>query len=174
MRQSQRTDTNYIGIDIAKDKLDVWVEDRHRVFSNDEDGLDKLVRHLRHIEVEVIVMEATGGLETAVAMTLADAGYPVAIVNPRQVRDFAKALGKLAKTDKLDAQVLSHFGDATKVEAQELPSEAQQRLRALVSRRRQIISILNAEKIRLRQSTAAVVRGVNVASSRCHMTHASY
>jgi len=139
----------YVGIDISKDKLDVWVPGKHGEFTNDDDGHDKLVRFLRRFTIEVIVMEATGGLETEVAIALAEAKYPLAIVNPRQVRDYAKAVGRLAKTDKIDAEVLALFGGATKLQAQELPSDAQRRLRALVARRRQILVMLNAEQNRL-------------------------
>jgi transposase len=139
----------YVGIDIAKDKLDVWVPGKHGEFSNDDDGHDKLVRFLKRFTIEVIVMEATGGLEIDVAIALAEAEYPVAIVNPRQVRDYARAMGRLAKTDKIDAEVLALFGEATQLEAQGLPSESQRRLRALVARRRQILVMLTAEKNRL-------------------------
>ena len=105
-------------------------------------------------------MEATGGLEVAVAIALSEAQYPVAIVNPRKVRDYAKALGRLAKTDKIDAQVLALFGEATKLEAQKLPSEGQRRLRALVARRRQIVTMLTTERSRL-----AAARESDVAAS---------
>jgi hypothetical protein len=132
----------YVGIDISKDKLDVWVPGKHGEFANDDEGHDKLVRFLRRFTIQVIVMEATGGLETEVAIALAEAKYPVEIVNPRQVRDYAKAIGRLAKTDKIDAEVLALFGEATKLEARELPSEAQRRLRALVARRRQVLVML--------------------------------
>jgi len=152
------TDSPYVGIDISKSKLDVWVAERHRIFENNEDGLDKLARHLAHVEVKVIVMEATGGLETRVALGLSEAGYSVAVVNPRQVRDYAKAVGKLAKTDKIDAQLISRFGEATKVQAQELPDELQLRIRALLARRRQILSMKNGEENRLRQATNAQIR----------------
>lgn len=139
----------YVGIDISKAQLDVWISDKHGQFTNDEEGHDKLVRFLKRFPIEVIVMEATGGLEIAIAIALAEAQYPVAIVNPRQVRDYAKAIGRLAKTDKIDAEVLALFGEATKLEAQQLPSEAQRRLRAMVARRRQILTMLGAERNRL-------------------------
>jgi transposase len=147
----------YVGIDIAKDKLDVWVPGKHAEFTNDDEGHDKLVRFLRRFTIQVIVMEATGGLETEVAIALAEAEHPVAIVNPRQVRDYAKAIGRLAKTDKIDAEVLALFGEATKLEAQELPSDAQRRLRALVARRRQILAMLNAEQNRLGMARESAV-----------------
>lgn len=139
----------YVGIDISKAQLDVWISDKHGQFTNDEEGHDKLVRFLERFPIEVIVMEATGGLEIAVAIALSEAQHPVAIVNPRRVRDYAKAIGRLAKTDKIDAQVLALFGEATKLEAQQLPSEAQRRLRAMVARRRQILTMLGAERSRL-------------------------
>ena len=148
----------YVGIDISKDKLDLWVDGRHRVFENNADGIDKLVRHLAHVKVKVVVMEATGGLERAVALGLAEAKYAVAIVNPRQVRDFAKALGRLAKTDKIDAQIISQFGEMAKLEGQELPDALQVEIRALLARRRQIIAMKNGEENRLRQATNAQVR----------------
>ena len=140
----------YIGIDISKARLDVWVSGKHGQFTNDEEGHEKLVRFLKHSSIKVIVMEATGGLEVPVAIALSEANYPVAIVNPRQVRDYAKALGRLAKTDKIDAETLALFGDAVKLEAQELPSEAQRRLRELIARRRQILTMMTAERNRLR------------------------
>lgn len=149
MAKSKPKQPIYVGIDIAKDKLDVWVPGKHGEFTNDDDGHDKLVRFLRRFTIEVIVMEATGGLETEVAIALAEAKYPLAIVNPRQARDYAKAVGRLAKTDKIDAEVLALFGEAKKLQAQELPSDAQRRLRALVARRRQILVMLNAEQNRL-------------------------
>ena len=149
MSKSKPKQPIYIGIDISKAKLDVWVADKHREFTNDEVGHDKLVRFLKRFTIAVIVMEATGGYETAVALALAEADYPVAIVNPRQVRDYAKATGRLAKTDKLDAEVLALFGEATKVEAQAMPSEAQLRLRALMARRSQVLGMLKSEENRL-------------------------
>jgi len=110
------------------------------------------------VKVKVVVMEATGGLERAVALGLAEAKYAVAIVNPRQVRDFAKALGRLAKTDKIDAQIISQFGEMAKLEGQELPDALQVEIRALLARRRQIIAMKNGEENRLRQATNAQVR----------------
>ena len=150
----------YIGIDISKAQLDVWVSGKHGQFTNDEEGHDKLIRYLKRFSIKVIVMEATGGLEVAVAIALSEAQHPVAIVNPRQVRDYAKALGRLAKTDKIDAETLALFGEAVKLDAQELPSEAQRRLRALIARRRQILTMMTAERNRLRR-----VREPEVAAS---------
>lgn len=142
----------YVGIDISKDKLDVWIPGKHAEFTNDSEGHDKLVRFLKRVPIEVIVMEATGGYEHAVAVALAEAEYPVAIVNPRQVRDYAKAVGRLAKTDKIDAEILARFGEATNVQPKPLPDAAQQRLRSLMDRRRQILVMLNAEQNRLAQA----------------------
>lgn len=148
----------YVGIDISKDWLDLWIPGKHGRFSNDEEGHDKLCRFLNHHPIRVIVMEATGGFEVPLAIALAQFGHPVAIVNPRQVRDFAKALGRLAKTDKIDAEILGLFGEATKLEAQELPTEAQRRLRALVVRRRQILGMLTAERNRLKNVREPAVK----------------
>lgn len=148
----------YIGVDVAKDKLDVWVDDRHREFSNDAAGHDKLVRFLRHHREQLVVLEATGGLELAVAGALADVEHPLAVVNPRKVRDFAKAKGRLAKTDKIDARVLAEFGAAMELDAQALPDETQTRLKSLLQRRRQLVTMLTAERNRLGSTREPDVR----------------
>lgn len=147
-----------VGIDVSKGKLDVWVDGEHFVVANDESGRASCIRKLGRVDVRVVVMEATGGLELPVALALASAALPVAIVNPRQVRDYARAIGRLAKTDKIDAEVLSMFGAATKVEPKLLPDEAQTALKALVNRRRQLVGMIGAEENRLRTSTQEVIR----------------
>lgn len=147
-----------VGLDVAKDKLDVWIVDKHYIFSNDEDGFDKLTRVLRRFEVRVVVMESTGMLELPCAIALDEAKIPVAIVNPRQVRDFARAMGRLAKTDKIDAQVLALFGEATKVEPKQLPDETQRQLKALVARRRQLLTMIGMESNRLRTTRESKIR----------------
>jgi transposase len=140
-----------VGIDIAKDRLDVAVHPsgEHAVFPRDAAGLDALLDRLRPLAPELIALEATGGYETIVAATLGAAGLPVVVVNPAQVRDFARALGKRAKTDPIDAAVIAHFAAATRPEPRPLPDAATQLLADLLARRRQIIAMVVAERQRL-------------------------
>jgi transposase len=141
----------YVGLDVAKAHLDLATEPptAARRFPHDEAGLSAVVAHLRPLAPALIVLEATGGYEADVAAALAVAGLPVAVVNPRQVRDFAKALGRLAKTDVLDATVLAAFAARVRPEPRPLPDAAQQALTALVTRRRQLVEMLGAEQNRL-------------------------
>jgi transposase len=139
----------FAGIDVSKERLDValssseeWGE------TNDEAGIRTLTKRLRDAAPELIVLEATGGFETAVAASLARAGLPVVIVNPRQVRDFARATGQLAKTDRIDARLLALFSERVRPAPKPLPDEAAQELDALLTRRRQVIEMLTAEKNR--------------------------
>ena len=106
----------YVGIDVAKDQVDVAVRPGGRSWSvqYDEAGVDGLVAQLNRLKPAAVITESTGGLELALVAALAAASLPVAVVNPRQVRDFAKSTGQLAKTDRLDAQVLAHFGEAVR------------------------------------------------------------
>jgi len=142
----------YIGIDVSKERLDVAVRGRDITFSvsRDEVGLTELVTRLAAIgeQITLIVLEATGGFERDVATTLLVAKYPVAVVNPKQVRDFARATGKQAKTDAIDAAVLAHFAEAIKPAVQELPDELTLLVEALVTRRSQIVQMIAAEKNR--------------------------
>ena len=108
---------------------------------------------LAELAPTLVVLEATGGLETFLVGELAGAQLPVVVVNPRQVRDFAKAVGKLAKTDALDAQVLAHFGEATKPDLRPLPDDSTRELQALLARRRQVVEMVTAEKNRCRTAT---------------------
>jgi transposase len=148
----------YVGIDVAKDILDVAVEPGTETWrvANAPEALDDLVRQLAARAPVLIVLEATGGFETAVAAQLATAGLAVAIVNPRQVRAFATSLGRLAKTDRLDAQVLARFGAAVQPPVRPLPDAAADRLSALCARRRQLVEMLTAEQNRLPRANAAV------------------
>ena len=125
-------------------------------FSNDSEGIDQLVRHLAELRPVGIVMEATGSLELPLATQLALAGLPVAIVNPRQVRDFAKAMGRLAKTDAIDALVLARFAQAVRPAARPLTDPQTRELRALADRRRQLVDMLTAESNRLRTAQEPV------------------
>jgi transposase len=153
----------HVGIDVAKDTLEVAVGPQTvtQCFANDDDGHEALFSVLNAHRVELIVMEATGGYETPCACALQAAGFAVAVVNPRQARDFAKAMGYLAKTDRIDAQVLAALAavlakrpDREKV-VRALPSEEQQRLHALVLRRRQLVQMLVGENNRLAMSHRA-------------------
>ena len=141
----------FVGIDIAKDRLDVAVRPSGETFSlgRDAAGIDRLIAKLKEIGPILIVMEATGGFEMPVASALAASRLAIAVVNPRQVRDFARATGRLEKTDALDAAAIAHFADAIRPEPRPLPDQDTQRLGALVARRRQIIDIMTAEKNRL-------------------------
>ena len=140
----------YVGIDIAKKQLDLAIRPsgERRQVHRDEQGLAALVKELVADKPALIVLEATGGLEVSVVSALLQAELPVVVVNPRQVRDFAKATGRLAKTDRLDADVLAHFGEAIKPTPRPLPSEQQRQLDALIGRRRQLVEMLVAERNR--------------------------
>jgi transposase len=144
----------FIGIDVSKKELEVALRPMgaRSVFSNDEDGIALLVNFVRSFSPTLVVLEATGGLETGAVGALAAKGCPVVVVNPRQARDFAKATGKLAKTDSIDAHVLAHFADAVRPEVRTLKDVEAQNLDALNTRRRQIVEMLTAEKNRLLMS----------------------
>lgn len=141
----------FIGIDVSKKELEVALRPvgSRAVFSNDDEGISSLVDFVRSFSPALIVLEATGGLETGAVGVLAAKRYPVVVVNPRQVRDFAKATGKLAKTDSIDAHVLAHFAEAVRPEVRILKDVETQNLDALNTRRRQIVEMLTAEKNRL-------------------------
>ena len=145
----------FVGIDVAKDRLDVHVRPSMEAFSvaRDGKGLDELVARLRELGVALVVVEATGGLEMAVAGTLCAAGLPLAVVNPRQVRDFARAVGRLAKTDALDAAVIAHFADAIRPEPRPVPDAQARALGELLTRRRQIVEMMTAERNRRKRLT---------------------
>ena len=138
------------GIDVAKDRLDVGVRPSGERFvvARDGAGIDELIARLRALKVTMVGLEATGGYETVVAASLSAAHFPLAIVNPAQVRSFARALGKRAKTDPIDAEVIAHFIEATKPDARPLPDEATRGLSDLVGRRSQIIAMIVAEQHR--------------------------
>lgn len=144
-------DQDYFGIDVSKNTLDVaaFQSNRKGQFSNDETGINQLVSTLSKLTPALVVTEATGGYEAAAAYALQKAGIQCAVVNPREVRDFAKATKKLAKTDKIDAHVLAHFAAAIKPEPRPLSDDQTQELEAVLTRRRQVIEMLTAEKNRL-------------------------
>jgi len=147
-----RTPTaSFIGIDVSKQQLDIAVRPGGESWTvaYDEGGLSALVARLRALAPTLIVLEATGGLEVVLAGARAAATLPVAVVNPRQVRDFARSTGTLAKTDRLDAQLLAQFAEALRPEPRPLPDAQAQELTALLQRRRQLVEMLTAEKNRL-------------------------
>lgn len=152
----------YVGIDVAKAHLDVAVRSTGEPWrvANDAGGLDQVVTRLQPLNPTLVVLEATGGLELPLTAALAASGLPVAVVNPRQVRDFAKATGQLAKTDRLDAQVLAHFGEAVRPTPRPLPDLQTQELAALLARRQQLIQMVVAEKNRLGTAPAPVRRRI--------------
>jgi transposase len=147
-----------IGSDVARDRLEVATRPagESRPIPHDAAGIAALVVRLRDLGPARIVLEATGGLELPVLAALGSAGRPVVAVNPRQVRDFAKALGKLAKTDAIDARVLAHFAEAVRPAVRPLPDAATQALAALVTRRRQLVEMLVAEDHRRRSAPVAI------------------
>ncbi len=148
------------GIDVSKDRLDVAVRPGGEAFVVERNaaGLDVLVARLRGLSPYLVALEATGGYETVVAATLAGAALPVVVVNPAQVRNFAKAIGQRAKTDPIDAAVIAHFAEATKPEPRPLPDEATRLLADLVARRRQIIEMIGAERQREKRVTIPHLR----------------
>jgi transposase len=148
----------FVGVDVSKEILDVAVRpsgERWRA-NNDEPGLEQLVGQLRKLSPVLVVMEATGGYETAIALTLVEAKVAVRIVNPRQVRDFAKGKGLLAKTDSLDAAILAEYAETYRPQARELPNEEAREMAALLSRRRQLIDMKTAENNRLEHARGEV------------------
>ena len=151
----------FVGIDVAKAALDVFIGSAGTAFTvaNDEVGIKELVSQL--VPADLVILEATGGLETPVASALAAAGIAVAIVNPRQVRDFARATGRLAKTDRLDAAVLARFGEAVRPKARPLADAQAQALEALVTRRRQLVEMLTAEKNRRARAPKVLHRSID-------------
>ena len=149
----------FVGIDVSKDWVDVAVRPTGEAWNSvqDEAGVEALVQRLRKLGPHLVVLEATGGYEVPLVVALGTANVPVAVVNPRQVRDFARSMGKLAKTDRLDAAAIAHFGEASGVVAQPLATTEARELEALVARRRQVIQMKVAEQQR-RQRALPVVQ----------------
>jgi len=146
----------FVGIDVAKDRLDVHVRPSGEAFAvaRNSEGVESLVDQLRALGAQLIVLEATGGFELVVAGALAAARLPLAVVNPRQIRDFARAVGQLAKTDALDAQIIALFAERVRPEPRALPDAQTRALAELVTRRRQIVEMMTAERNRRRLSTS--------------------
>lgn len=148
----------FVGIDVAKAHLDVALRpsgERWTV-ANDDDGIPALVTRLQRLAPTLIVLEATGGYQRAVVAALAAAGLPVVVANPRQTRDFAKATGQLAKTDALDARALAHFAEAVRPSPRPVPDAETEALRALLTRRRQLVAMRTAEQNRLANAPPTV------------------
>ncbi len=148
---STTTTELYVGIDVSKARLDAFVRPKGDAFGvpNDQAGIDALLARLGKARPKLVVLEATGGFERAVASALAAAGIAVAVVNPRQARDFARATGRLAKTDRIDAEVLARFAESVHPPAKALPDEETRLFAAILARRRQIVEMITAEKNRL-------------------------
>jgi transposase len=148
----------YVGVDISQEWLDVATTLKDKIWSvrYDDEGLKKVRTHLRRLRPERIVVEATGKLERPLVAALASDGLPVVVVNPRQVRDFARAMGILAKTDRLDARVLARFGERTRPELRPLADDARQALAETVTRRRQLVEMIGMEHNRLSRALPPV------------------
>jgi transposase len=153
---------HFVGIDVSKDTLDVCVYPTQDSFCvpNSPDGIDELIKRLKPIESQLIVFEATGGYETLAVSSLAAARLPAVVVNARQVRDFAKSIGQLAKTDRIDAGVIARFASAVKPELRPVKDTPSQELTGLVTRRRQIVDMIIAETNRLKASSRRTGRDI--------------
>ncbi|MEP0913832.1 transposase [Leptolyngbya sp. GB1-A1] len=140
----------WVGIDVSKANLDVYLRPSGKQFqfNNQTSGIVELIEQLQAFEIKQVILEASGGLELEAAQALQEQGYAISIINPRQGRDFAKASGKLAKTDRIDAAVLAHFGQAMQPAVTVLPNANEQTLQEFVTRRRQLVDMLAAEKNR--------------------------
>jgi transposase len=153
----------FVGIDISKDRLDVYLRPSGETFavSRDGAGIAALVNRLGPIGRVLVVLEATSGFEITQAAGIAGAGLPLAVVNPAQVRAFARATGRLAKTDRLDAELIAHFAEAVRPEPRPLASEAAQGLAEMVARRRQLVEIIGMEHNRQRTARSPkVLKGI--------------
>src|SRR3954469_3052546 len=153
----------FVGIDVSEDRLDVHARSSGESLTvdHDEQGVAALVERLAALAPTLVVLEATGGMEVRLAAALAAVGLPVAIVNPRQVRAFARATGRLAKTDRLDAEVIARFAEAVRPPVRPLPDEATRHLGALVARRRQLLEMLVAERNRRQAAEPALHEGID-------------
>lgn len=140
----------WVGIDVSKAKLDVCLEPSGKQWSsaNNPTGIAQLLSELGSLEIALVVLEATGGMEQAVTQALSQAGIAVVVINPRQIRNFAKAIGKLAKTDSIDAAVLARYGQAVQPEVRAFALQAARELQELVMRRQQLVEMLSAERNR--------------------------
>lgn len=158
----------FAGIDVSKDRLDVHLRPSGRGFAvpRDGPGLEQLLARLRQVAPALVVLEATGGFEVTVAAAIAGAGLPLAVVNPRQIRDFARATGRLAKTDRLDAEAIALFAERIRPEPRPLPDAEARGLAELVARRRQIVEMIGMEGNRRRQARSPQVARTIAATLR--------
>jgi transposase len=150
----------FVGVDVAKHRLDIHLRPSGEslTIDHDDENVAALVERLAALAPTLVVLEASGGMEVRLAVALAAAGLPVAVVNPRQVRSFARATGRLAKTDRLDAAAIAHFAEAVRPAVRPLADEATRHLQALVARRRQLLEMLTAERNR-RHAAAPALHG---------------
>ncbi len=151
MRSEVDSKPAYVGIDVSKDNLDLAAQSHHEIrrFANTATGISNIIRHVMKLGPILVVMEATGGYEISLAAALGEAGIPTAVVNPRQVRDYARSTGKLAKTDAIDARILAEFAAAVHPEPRPLADSQTLELRAILARRVEINEMITAEKNRL-------------------------
>jgi transposase len=148
---NQPTEPQWVGIDVSQAWLDIVLRPAGTYWrlSNQESGWIELLEHLKRLSINLIVIESTGGMERGIVQVLQQQGLPVAVINPKRARDFAKASGRLAKTDRIDAQALAHFAEAIQPIPKPLAAEAQEALSDLVKRRHQVVEMLNNEQRRL-------------------------
>lgn len=141
----------FVGIDVSKAWLDIAIHEQGEVWRarNTDEGIETLMERLKSLAPEMVLLEATGGFEMLLVAQLRQAALPVVVTNPRRVRAFARSTGRLAKTDKLDAKLLAHFAAAVRPPVRQLPSEEEEQLTALLTRRRQVVDMLTVEKNRL-------------------------
>ena len=152
----------FVGIDVSKAQLDVAIRPSAQSLSvtNDRAGIKSLIKHLKKLRPQLVVLEATGGLERQVLSALIAGEIPVVMANPRHIRDFAKSIGQLAKTDRIDASVIAHYAEAVRPKPRPLPDEASLELRALSARRRQVLDMIVAEKNRLATASKVVKKRI--------------
>lgn len=150
----------FVGIDVSGERLDIAVRPAGHRWSvvNDEKGIKELENRIGELSPSLILLEATGGIEALAVSALFERSLPVVVVNPRQVRDFARAVGRLAKTDAIDAEVLAHFAEAVRPEIRALKGQGAEELSALLRRRRQLVDMLTAEKNRLSRESSKEIR----------------
>lgn len=149
-----------VGIDVSKDRLDVFAAGKTLNFPNSDQGLRALINHLRTLEVKLALFEATGGYEIPLMVALSEAKVTAHRINPRQVRDFAKATGRLAKTDRIDAEVIALFAESIEIVPRPFPQAEQLRLDRMMDRRRQIVGMISMEQTRLHQAAPEEKKGI--------------
>jgi transposase len=152
----------FVGVDVSTDSLDLAIYGQEPVlrFANNEDGIKRVLAYLEKFTPSLVVMEATGDIEVPLAACLYTTGTPVAVINPRQIKDFAKATGKLAKTDKIDARTIAHFAQAIHPEAKPVKDEKTEELSAILTRRSQVLEMLIMEKNRIKKARKVVKEAI--------------